>query len=421
MDDEGVDVDTPVASDTRYMREVNTAAVLTELRRSTGTSVTELARATGLSRQAVTRSISELEQGGLVELLAPQRPGKRTGRPPQVVRFRVEAGYVLGLSLTPEVLRVVAADLGGTVVAEETAPLTGADGAHLAETLTATVTATLDSAGLTPDHVWHAYLGAPGIVDRHTQQIRFTASMPHIAGDLLLRTLGACLPCPVHLDNDVKLATEGERRRAGHDRHEGPMVLVQWGERVGAGIVVFDRLYRGASNDAGDLGFLDLCVEDPEAERTGNDGLGAFEAWVGTTRLTALVRETAERRGDHTLARSLPQGDRGMDTVVSALHRGDPAATEALEEITRRFAKGLGAVRALLDPEVVVIGGPMARCGEHLLTALATHLQHQRLEPPRLELSALEEDAIARGALHHALAEVERGALALPPTARLFS
>src|SRR5699024_5435863 len=76
MDDEGVDVDTPVASDTRYMREVNTAAVLTELRRSTGTSVTELARATGLSRQAVTRSISGLEQGGLVELLAPQRPGK---------------------------------------------------------------------------------------------------------------------------------------------------------------------------------------------------------------------------------------------------------------------------------------------------------------------------------------------------------
>ena len=418
-----MDVDTPVASDTRYMREVNTAAVLTELRRCTGTSVTELARATGLSRQAVTRSVSGLEQGGLVELLAPQRPGKRTGRPPQVVRFRAEAGHVLGLSLTPEELRVVAADLGGTLVAEEMAPLTGTDGAHLAETLTATVTAALDSAGLTPDQVWHACLGVPGIVDRHTQQVRFTASMPHIAGNLLPHTLGTCLPCPVHLDNDVKLATEGERRRGGHDRHEGPMVLVQWGERVGAGIVVFDRLYRGASNDAGDLGFLDLCVEGPDTGPTDadDDGLGAFEAWVGTTRLTALVREAAERRGDHDLAGSLQEGDRGMATVAEALHRGEPAATEALEEITRRFAKGLGAVRALLDPEVVVIGGPMARCGEHLLTALTTHLQHQRLDPPRLELSALEEDAIVRGALHHALAEVERGALALPPTARLFS
>ncbi|GHD29879.1 hypothetical protein GCM10007147_31190 [Nocardiopsis kunsanensis] len=414
-------MDTPVASGTRYMREVNTAAVLTQLRRCTGTSVTELARATGLSRQAVTRSISGLEQDGLVELLAPQRPGRRTGRPPQVVRFRAEAGHVLGLSLTPEVLHVVAADLGGAVVAEETAPLTGTDGAHLAETLTATVTTTLESAALTPDQLWYACLGVPGIVDRHTQQVRFTASMPHIAGDLLPRTLGACLPCPVHLDNDVKLATEGERRSAGHDRHEGPMVLVQWGERVGAGIVVFDRLYRGASNDAGDLGFLDLCVEEPEAERGGTDGLGAFEAWAGTTRLTALVRRAAERRGDHALARSLPRGDRGVDTVVEALHRGDPAATEAFEEITRRFAKGLGAVRALLDPEVVVIGGPMARCGEHLLTALTAHLQHQRLDPPRLELSALEQDTTVHGALHRALAEVERGALALPPTARLFS
>lgn len=420
-------MDTPVASGTRYMREVNAAAVLAQLRRTTRTSVTELARATGLSRQAVTRSLSGLEQDGLAELLAPQRPGRGTGRPAQVVRFRAEAGHVLGLSLTPEELRVAAADLTGTVVAEETAPLTGTDGPHLAQTLTATVTATLDSAGLTPDQVWHACLGAPGIVDRHTRRVRFTASMPHIAGDLLPRTLGTCLPCPVHIDNDVKLATEGERRRGGHDRHEGPMILIRWGERVGAGIVVFDRLYRGASNDAGDLGFLDLCAEEPATARTGSvrtatdSGLGAFEAWVGAARFTALVRENAERSGRHTRLRSLPEGERALDTLARALDRGESPATEALEEITRRFARGLGAVRALLDPEVVVIGGPMARCGQHLLTALTAHLRHQRLDPPRLELSTLQEDAIVHGALHHALAEIEHRVLELPPTARLFS
>lgn len=412
---------TPVASDTRYMREVNAAAVLTELRRTTGASVPELARATGLSRQAVTRAVSGLEKDGLVELLAPQRPGNRSGRPPQLVRFRAEAGHVLGVSVTPDELRVAVADLSGTVVADKATPV--ADGPRVAELLAGTVTGALSAAGLAPEDLRHASLGTPGIVDRDTQEVRYTPSMPHVTGDVLLRTLREHLTCPIHLDNDVKLATEGERRRGGRDRHEGPMVFVQWGERVGAGIVVFDRLYRGASNDAGDLGFLDLCVEETEREGhdPGADGLGNFEAWVGSARLLALAREAARRAGDHALTRALENSDKEVEVVADALRGGNPAATEAVEEITRRFARGLGAVRALVDPEVVVIGGPMAACGEPLLTALTAHLERQRLNPPRLELSVLEGDAIVQGALHHSLAEVERDTLAPPPTARLFS
>src|SRR5699024_5246438 len=110
-----------------------------------------------------------------------------------------------------------------------------------------------------------------------------------------------------------------------------------------------------------------------------------------------------------------------VEVVAEALRAGNPAATEALEEITRRSARGLGAVRALLDPEVVVIGGPMATLGEPLLKALTGHLEHRRLNPPRLELSTRVGDGVVQGALHHSLAEVERDVLASPPPARFFS
>ncbi len=416
---------TPVASNTRYMRKVNAAAVLTELRRAKGkgVSVPELAHATGLSRQAVTRALSGLEKDGLVELLAPQRPVNRSGRPPQPVRFRAEAGHVLGVSITPDELHVAVADLNGTVVADRTTSAVHLDSAHVTELLTDTVVRTLSSAGLAPEHIWHASLGTPGIVSQDTREVRFTPSMPHITGNVLLHTLQKHLSCPIHLDNDVKLATEGERRREGHDRHKGPMVFVQWGERVGAGIVVFDRLYRGASNDAGDLGFLDLCVEETGGESQDPDleGLGSFEAWVSSIRLIDLTRKSALRTEDHTLTQALENADEAVEVVAEVLRAGNPAATEALEEITRRFARGLGAVRALLDPEVVVIGGPMATLGEPLLKALTGHLEHRRLNPPRLELSTREGDGVVQGALHHSLAEVERDVLASPPTARFFS
>src|SRR5688500_16311260 len=85
-----------VAAGTQFMREVNAAAILRRLRTETSMSVSALAKAVGLSRQAVTRSLNALVEEGLVEFGSLDRDSTRAGRPAQLVRFRAEAGYVLG-------------------------------------------------------------------------------------------------------------------------------------------------------------------------------------------------------------------------------------------------------------------------------------------------------------------------------------
>lgn len=403
-------MDVPVAAGTRYMREVNTTAVLTLLRAVEHTSAPELARRTGLSRQAVSRALADLGEAGLVEFLAPVRSGTGSGRPAQRVRFRAEAGHVVGASVTPEGIRVGLADLSGAVVAAHAVPLPGA----VAGALTDAVRRVLTEAGLGADGVWHASMGVPGIVDPTTGRVRFAPSMPGVTGDVLIQALREAAGCEVYLDNDVKLATEGELWHGGEHRS---MVLIHWGERVGAGIVVAGDLHRGAANDAGDLGYLDLFTDAPEPTRE-RDGapLGAFEAWTGTGAFAALIREAARERADHALLDRLAEPGGETAAVVTAVAGGAPAALAALTEITRRFAQGVGAVRALLDPGVVVVGGPMARCGPALLAALHTHLSRQRLDPPPLELSRLGEDAVVQGALHHSLDQVEHTRLRPPST-----
>ena len=410
-------MDVPVAAGTRYMREVNTTAVLTLLRAVEHSSAPELARRTGLSRQAVSRALTDLGEAGLVEFLAPVRSGTGSGRPAQRVRFRAEAGHVVGASVTPEGIRVGLADLSGAVVAARAVPLPGfeARGSEaVAGALTDAVRRVLTEAGLGAGGVWHASMGVPGIVDPATGRVRFAPSMPGVTGDVLVQALGEAAGCEVYLDNDVKLATEGELWHGGEHRS---MVLIHWGERVGAGIVVEGVLHRGAANDAGDLGYLDLFTDAPEPTRErGGAPLGAFEAWTGTGAFAALVREAARERADHALiARSAEPGGETA-AVVTAVAGGVPAALAALAEITRRFAQGVGAVRALFDPGLVVIGGPMARCGPALLEALRTHLSRQRLDPPPLELSRLGEDAVVQGALRHSLDQVEHTRLRPPST-----
>lgn len=399
--------DTPVAADLRFMREVNATAVLERLRRRDRMSVAELAKASGLSRQAVTRSLTELRDAGLVEYLPPERDAKRSGRPAQLVRFRARAGYVVGAFIDPHQIRLGLADLRGEMVTSRQAVLEhGADGEAAIALMVQEVQELLAQAGTAPEQVYSAAIGAPGIVDPTAGVIRLVPSMSGLSGDGVVRALGEYLDCAVYLDNDVKLATRGEQWH-GVRRDDESLVVVHWGERIGAGIVLNGSLYRGATNDAGDLGFLDVIAEGGHG--TTDSGLGRFEAWAGASALTALAVEEMTRSGDAGRAQQvLDAGDDALELVLAAIQAGDRDAGTALVRVAERFAIGLAAIRTLLDPHLVVFSGPLARVGEPLLEALRAALVDFPLELPELQVSTLGADAVVQGGIRHCLDELEQ-------------
>ncbi|GIJ64248.1 ROK family transcriptional regulator [Virgisporangium aurantiacum] len=376
-----------VAIGTNFMLEVNASAILTRLRSVGRTSVSSLAKETGLSRQAVTRSLAVLESMGLVEISAPDRAATTSGRPPQMVRFRAEAGHVVGVAVEPGRTRIVVADLAGEFVAESTAAPRRSGPAAFSRSLSAAIRKVLTRAGVEPADVWHVSAAASGIVDPATGHVTLSPGMPEIAGDAILAGIRAAVDAPVYVDNDVKLATRGERWR-GAPHAEDSLVFIDWGERIGAGIVLHGDLYRGASNDAGDIGYLDLLAAGTAADA--DPDLGPFERWVGIRELLRLA------------------GKADLTDLAEAAGRGDERALAAVRTVAGRFAKGIAAIRSLLDPEVVVIGGDMAALGPILLEPLVEALESEPLNQPRLEISTLGADAIIHGAVHHSLSCVEQ-------------
>jgi predicted NBD/HSP70 family sugar kinase len=378
----------PVAVGTTFMLEVNAAAILTRLRSVGRASVSGLAKQTGLSRQAVTRSLAVLESMSLVEISAPDRAASAAGRPPQMVRFRAEAGHVMGVDVQPRQVRILVTDLAGIPTTSSTLPLDRSSRDALAESLRAAIVTVLGEAG----DVWHVSAAAPGIVDPVTGHVTLSPSLPEAVGDAIPAGIRAALDAPFYVDNDVKLATQGERWR-GAPHVEDTLVFIDWGERIGAGIVLRGELHRGASNDAGDLGYLDLVV--PGSQTSGDGDLGPFESWVGTRELLRIASGAAERAV--TLAE-----------VAAAARGGEGWALTAIRTVGARFAKGIAAIRSLLDPELIVIGGDVAEFGPVLIDVLADALRSERLNQPRLEISTLGADAIIYGAVRHSLSWVER-------------
>ncbi|GAA3388185.1 ROK family transcriptional regulator [Cryptosporangium minutisporangium] len=418
------------------LRQINFAAVLRAVREHSPARVADLMQATGLSRPAVTRAVAELRDAGLVADVD-ETAQVSMGRPAQWIRFRAEVGHVVGVDVGSHKVIAMVADLAGKVVASRQVTIgDGATGDRLLQSVRDTIAEALAKADLTGEDVWGIVVGTPGIVDESSGEVLLAPGIPGLAHLPVLDELRTLTPSPVLIENDINLAVLGERW-CGAAVGSDSLVFVHWGVRIGAGIIIDGKPYRGANGAAGEIGFADVfsAPETPDpaslvgAETSGVSEHGAFERMVGTQAIAELADAAAAlaaRDPEALLAPDTPDvleavaavtsgtASDGVAAVFAAATAGDPTALAVVDRIAARFARGLAAMLLVLDPGEVIIGGGLSRAGETLLAAIERHLRPRILTSPRLVLSDLGGDAVALGAVRRALDHVESRLLAHP-------
>jgi glucokinase len=235
-------------------------------------------------------------------------------------------------------------------------------------------------------------VGVAGLVTR--DGIWRTA--PNVAGvsDLAVGgALAARLGRPVTVDNDATCATLAEWRlgaAAGCDE----AVVVTLGTGTGAGIVTGGHLARGAHGFAGEVGHM---VVDPGGPACVCGRRGCWERYASGPGLARLAREAAMRRG--------LDGAEGIqgEHVEAAARRGDSDAMTLIDTWSWWVALGLVNLTNLLDPEVIVLGGGLARAADLIMAPVRRHFADLLYAPtqrahPRLEVALLGERAGAIGA-----------------------
>lgn len=387
---------------------MNQAHVLSALRRADLLRLGEIAQLTGLSRPTVVAALDELCEAGWVSFSDDGPPGRqRLGRPARVVRFRAEAGFVVGIDVGAHTTEVVVANLDGVAVANARQSTAKAhDRTQLLGVIRATVHDALARSGIARSSVMSVAVGSPGIVNLDERTIVQAPSLPGWASINLAKELRRSFRAPVLVENDVNLAVLAECWR-GAAAATANVVFVLWGERVGAGICIDGRLHRGSAGAAGEVGYLSvLGGADGEAAADG-DGLGPFERAVGSRAIVAMARAEAARHAKRPSL--LTSAGPGLDAleVFRAATAGDRVARRVVEQVVARFSRGLAALLLVLDPDMVVIGGRLAGAGDDLFEELRTCVHRLCLVKPKIERSLLGEDAVAIGAVRLALSDVE--------------
>lgn len=393
------DVGAGHAGDPSALRKLNVAAVLRllyaaqasgaagsgEVTASDRYTVTEIAQAVGISRPTAEDVVDALVEQGWLAAAAPRpgAPGRRSaGRPARTISFDSQAGCVVGVDLARHWVRALVSDLAGRVIGRADYPV--ADGASAAERSAAARTAITEALRLADRdaaQILAAAAATVGIARADGQVVRST--IPQMEGHSITEMLGAFLPVPVRVANDMRAAVLAEYW-VGAAVGCSSAVYLHVGRRIGSSYLIDGVSPLGHHGAAGEI--------PPESGRRLVDAYRKLVSFTGV--------------GVDTLPREEMLGIDPL-TVFEAAQRGEADARQAVIDFADEFAAAIEGLVITVDPEVVVVGGGVVVAGDIAADAIRSRLARVCVFEPRVVVSPLGESAAAVGAVRLALSEVE--------------
>jgi predicted NBD/HSP70 family sugar kinase len=364
------------------LRQLNQQRILATLLGSGSATQAEISRNTGLSTATVSNIVKSMAESGLVST----SPTTSSGRRALSVTLNGNGAIAVGIDFGRSHLRVVLADLAYRVVAERAVAL--APGHKAAEGIAAAsalLDALLAEQAIPRSSVLGAGAGIPGPIDRRSGTVVQGAILPEWVGINIVGRLEEALHLPIYADNDANLGALAEVTWGPHSAVANLMFL-KIGTGIGAGLILNGAPYYGTIGITGEIGHATIA-EHGLICRCGNRGC------LETVASTATMIELLSRGAPTPL------------TVEDIVHRAkgrDAAALRVIDDAGLAVGRAVANVANLINPEVIVVGGPLAELGNLLLDPVHRGLIRHAVpivgENTSLAMSSLGDRAEALGA-----------------------
>lgn len=369
------------------LRQRNEQLIVATLRDQGALSQAELARTTGLSTATISNIVKSMCANGL----ATTRPTTSSGRRALAVSLLETPDVAAGIDFGRSHVRLVLASPSFKVKAERFAQLPVG---HLAAESIAAAAAMMDEllieSGIDRSRVIGAGVGVPGPMDHRTGTVIRGAILPEWVGVNIVAQLQQALEMPIFADNDANLGalaqvTWGEHRAAKD------LVFLKIGSGIGAGLILNGAPYYGHTGITGEIGHATIFDQGLVC-RCGNRGC------LETVASTAVMIELLSRGEPVTLT---------VQEIITRAKAGDAATLRVIDDAGMSVGKAMANVANMINPEMIVVGGPLAPLGETLLNPIRRGLIRHAVpaigEGTAVVMSSLGDRAEALGAISLAL------------------
>ncbi len=210
-------------------------------------------------------------------------------------------------------------------------------------------------------------IGAPGNIDLAQRTVSYPPNFPNwdvvdMRSALQERLEDELL---VIVENDANCAGLGSAHYGIAVDHDS-FIMVTLGTGVGGAIIHQNKIFRGATGAAGEIGHISIDYEGP-VDRWGI--AGAIEAYLGQQFLSRHARFRLLTRHEskvHEMAKDDLE-DISPRMLYEAAKAGDGPAREMLAWAGHKLGCMLGSAINLLDLATIVVGGGVSGAGDFIL------------------------------------------------------
>ena len=235
----------------------------------------------------------------------------------------------------------------------------------------------------------------PATVNAGQGLIMKAPNVPALDGFRFSSALASELNLPCVLENDANAAAIGEQT-FGAAKGFKSAIAVTLGTGVGGGIVIDDKILRGADGTAGEIGHI--CVE-PYGAPCGCGSRGCVEQYSSATAIVRLAHELESQ-----YPKSVLRGRARLTSadVYAAGKAGDDLALEVFRQMGFYLGIALAGLINVLNPETIVIGGGASAGWDLFIPHTSEQIRQRAYREPaaraRLVPAALGDDAGILGA-----------------------
>jgi glucokinase len=270
---------------------------------------------------------------------------------------------VLALDLGASRIRVAAVAPDGRLIARDDCLTPGADGPTAV--LAACTERLRDLVGRLDPATRAGLVGigisAPGPVDPRTGIL---VEPPNIGPGFVNVPFAApiehALGLPARLERDTNVAALAEQAY-GAAREARDFLYLTVSTGLGGAIVARGELYGGADGVAGEIGHLPVETDDVVCLCGTPGHLEGASSGSGIARQATTAAASGRAAGLAALARRLAPAQLDARHVAEAEEAGDPDAAAIMERARAAFAAALVGLVNVFNPELIVVGGSLAR------------------------------------------------------------
>lgn len=230
--------------------------------------------------------------------------------------------------------------------------------------------------------------------------------------------MAARLEAPCIIDNNANAAALAEveygvisEMENGNRKGELVALYIGLGRGIGGGLVVNGRIYHGISSTAGEIGHMLVKEHGPKCSC---GGLGHLEAIASARAIVQNMLDLSSRSPETTEAIHQITGGCAEQITAGQIFRlaadGDRVARQVVDEVQTYLGMALANIIHLVNPGIIILGGPVAQAGDLLIAPLQARVSELCLkeasEAARIVQGKLGAEANIVGAITLALQDL---------------